>query len=175
MKTLLTLEDLAVYSQEDLRNHIITSYEAKPEELEGFTFLIAYESVGSWGCDSSSFFLLEKDGKLYENHGSHCSCYGFEGQWKPEETTIEYLISDKFYLSCGGYDDSSEQNKESVKNYLIELANTNKPIEKPIIMDEEDAYLMQITELKDTLNGLIKEIKPTKNNKELLDKAKKLI
>lgn len=31
--------------------------------------------------------LYERDGKLYEVHGSHCSCYGLEGQWQPEETT----------------------------------------------------------------------------------------
>lgn len=35
----------------------------------------------------SAFVLFERDGKLYENHGGHCSCYGLEGQWSPEETT----------------------------------------------------------------------------------------
>lgn len=35
----------------------------------------------------SAFVLFERDGKLFEVHGSHCSCYGLEGQWEPEETT----------------------------------------------------------------------------------------
>jgi hypothetical protein len=39
----------------------------------------------------SAFVLFERDGKLYEVHGSHCSCYGLEGQWEPEETTWEAL------------------------------------------------------------------------------------
>lgn len=28
---------------------------------------------------------------LYEVNGSHCSCYGLEGQWEEEETTVEAL------------------------------------------------------------------------------------
>lgn len=38
-----------------------------------------------------AFVLYEKDGKLFEVHGGHCSCYGLEGQWEPEETTVEAL------------------------------------------------------------------------------------
>lgn len=38
-----------------------------------------------------AFVLFRKDGKLYEVNGGHCSCYGLEGQWEPEETTIEAL------------------------------------------------------------------------------------
>lgn len=117
---LLTLADLKNQTQEQLRAHILNSYE--DEVAENLTFLIAYESVGSWGCDSSSWFLLTDDkGELYEVHGSHCSCYGFEGQWKPEKTTKEYLKSDKFYFSCGGYDNEELKNKEAVQKYLKEL------------------------------------------------------
>lgn len=28
-------------------------------------------------------------GKLYHVYGSHCSCYGLEGMWEPDEMTIE--------------------------------------------------------------------------------------
>lgn len=38
-----------------------------------------------------AFVLFERDGKLYEVNGSHCSCYGLEGQWEPDETTWEAL------------------------------------------------------------------------------------
>lgn len=39
-------------------------------------------------------FVLFRDkanGNLYEVNGSHCSCYGLEGQWSPEETTVQVL------------------------------------------------------------------------------------
>ena len=119
----LYLEDLSGCSEDEVKKHIVSSYEASEDEANKYDILIAYESVGSWGCDSSSWFLLKEKatGKLFETHGSHCSCYGFEGQFEPEETTVEYLQSDKFYFCCGGYDDNSNENESSVKNYLSKL------------------------------------------------------
>lgn len=38
-----------------------------------------------------AFVLFEEDGKLNEVHGSHCSCYGLEGQWEPEDVTLDEL------------------------------------------------------------------------------------
>jgi hypothetical protein len=73
---ILALEDLAGKSEDEIRKHIAEEY-APADDVADFRILIAYESVGNWGCDSSSFFLLEKNGELFENHGSHCSCYGF--------------------------------------------------------------------------------------------------
>lgn len=35
-----------------------------------------------------AWVLFEKDGKLFEVNGSHCSCYGLEGQWEPEEANL---------------------------------------------------------------------------------------
>ena len=31
--------------------------------------------------------------KFYWAHGSHCSCYGLEGQWDPEEYTAELFVA----------------------------------------------------------------------------------
>jgi hypothetical protein len=60
----------------------------KPE-FQGIDVLFAsYEYAGYEG---DAFVLFRKDGKLYEVNGGHCSCYGLEGQWEPEETTIEAL------------------------------------------------------------------------------------
>lgn len=39
-----------------------------------------------------AFVLFSRDGKLFEVNGGHCSCYGLEGQWDPEETTKEALM-----------------------------------------------------------------------------------
>jgi len=38
-------------------------------------------------------FVLFKDsaGDLYEVNAAHCSCYGLEGQFEPEKTTVEAL------------------------------------------------------------------------------------
>ena len=98
-----------------------TGYGEKPgKELARFNILVAYMCEGNWGCDSSAWLLLqERETKaLFEVHGSHCSCYGFEDQWKPEPTTPAYLHSEQFSFSCGGYDNSKDANQKAVKDFL---------------------------------------------------------
>ena len=51
--------------------------------------LLASYSYENYSGDA--FVLFKRDGKLYEVNGGHCSCYGLEGQWEPEETSIESL------------------------------------------------------------------------------------
>ena len=38
------------------------------------------------GYEGGAFVLFERDGALFEAYGSHCSCYGLEGQWDPERS-----------------------------------------------------------------------------------------
>jgi hypothetical protein len=131
---MLALEDMKTLSEKQVKDHIADQFAgaemqeygtdeekaALRKTLNGFAVLVAYESVGSWGCDSSAWFLLRKksDKTLHTISGSHCSCYGFEGQGEIEATDIAYLKSDKFYLPLGGYDDAPEANKEAVLKYI---------------------------------------------------------
>lgn len=48
----------------------------------------------TYECYSGNAFVLfrlKSNGFLYEVNGSHCSCYGLEGQWSPEEVTVEEI------------------------------------------------------------------------------------
>lgn len=67
----------------------------KPQ-YQGVEILLASYSYENYSGDA--FVLFRKDGKLYEVNGGHCSCYGLEGQWEPEDTTIEAL---RYRLSHG--------------------------------------------------------------------------
>jgi len=126
---MLTLEDLKSLSEEEIKKHLINEYTADPDVLDGLEILIAYESVGSWGCDSSSFFLFKnkETGELFEVHGSHCSCYGFENQFDLESTAVEALkfrVQKGKYCSVfytGGYDSNGEENKRLVNEYIQSL------------------------------------------------------
>jgi hypothetical protein len=145
---MLALEDLKEMSEAEVKNHLASEYSGEAEYdtpneaqiekaksfLNDFEILIAYESVGSWGCDSSSFFLLKDkiDGKLFEINGSHCSCYGFEGQLKLEETSLEAL---KFRIEkgeslfyCGGYDENENQNQQSVNEFVLAQHNSKSDL-----------------------------------------------
>lgn len=119
----LTLEDLKDKTDEQIRAHWVSEWEIKPEEAERYNPIASYESVGDYGCDSSAWFLIQdrETGALLEVHGSHCSCYGFEGQFTPEPTTLEYLKSNKFGLSCGGYDRTEAGNEAAVVEFLKTL------------------------------------------------------
>lgn len=46
------------------------------ESYEGYAFVL---------------FRDAQDGQLYEVNGSHCSCFGLEGQWDPEPTFLAAL------------------------------------------------------------------------------------
>lgn len=77
---------------------------ADQEPFKGAEVLLA--SYGTPSYEGYAFVLFRRDGKLYEVNGSHCSCYGLEGQWDPEETTAEALRHrmDEGRLGAGEYD-----------------------------------------------------------------------
>jgi len=43
------------------------------------------------GYDGSAMVLFIRDGKFWLVTGGHCSCYGLEDQWSPEQLTLEEL------------------------------------------------------------------------------------
>lgn len=58
-------------------------------QLKESKVLLAWYAFG--GYEGEAFVLFEKDGILYEVNGSHCSFYGLEGQWDPQEVTWQAL------------------------------------------------------------------------------------
>lgn len=138
--TNLYLANLSGYDEAGVKSHIAENYAGSfapfdygepsdkdkadlSRELEKFDVLVAYEHVGSWGCDSSSYFLMrdKKSGEYKDFTGSHCSCFGFKGQYEPEDTSLEYIASDKFSFYGGGYDEDSEKHKQMIRDFAIAL------------------------------------------------------
>lgn len=105
----LALQEMAGLTREQIRAHICEAFGVTKEALAPFEVLVAIEC--DHGYESDNWFLLQKGSRLFENHGSHCSCYGYEDQWKPEPTTRKYLKSKNF--SCSGECDE-------IRNWLKE-------------------------------------------------------
>lgn len=59
------------------------------EEYQGINIIYAWYEYANYS--GAAFVLFEKGGELFEVNGSHCSCYGLEGQWGPEETSLEAI------------------------------------------------------------------------------------
>lgn len=91
------------------REDVLRDFEM--EEVGG-EILFAWYGYGDY--DGSAFVLFERDGRLYEVNGGHCSCFGLEGQWEPEETSVEVLmhrinngrLGDDGYSSGGCFGDA---------------------------------------------------------------------
>jgi len=124
---MLVLEDLKNKTEQEIKKHLSYHYGVEyeldknvAEQLEKLDILIAYESVGSWGCDSSSYFLFKDKvtNELFEVHGSHCSCYGFENQFDLEPTTLEAIKLREYPFSTGGYDSDSQSNLDAAKEFI---------------------------------------------------------
>lgn len=66
----------------------------KGERLEGFPAdeEILFASYEQGGYEGDSLVLFQRDGKFYYNSASHCSCYGLEGQWSPDEVIPAQLV-----------------------------------------------------------------------------------
>lgn len=92
---------------------------AKDPEPEG-EILLAWYGNGSY--EGSAFVVFRNDGKLYEVNGGHCSCYGLEGQWSPEECTVESLRKTGEFALRSDYYDATEEAKISFGELLKELS-----------------------------------------------------
>ena len=69
---------------------------------------ILLASYGAPSYEGHAFVLFRRDGVLWEVNASHCSCYGLEDQWCPEETSVAALRYrlDHGSLGQGGWDEN---------------------------------------------------------------------
>lgn len=92
--------------------------ELKNTKYKNINFLFA--SYGTDNYSGDAYVLFEKEGKLYEVTGSHCSCYGLEGQFEYNSPStlegIKYIIeSNKRF----GVDEWSDNNfREELIKFL---------------------------------------------------------
>jgi hypothetical protein len=93
-------------------------WEWKSEKKVQRDIKILFASYGHENYSGDAWVLFEQDGKLYEVSGSHCSCYGLEGQWNPEEVVLEEL-EHRLLKGTFGEDDWSGNNfKEELCKFL---------------------------------------------------------
>lgn len=60
---------------------------------ENVVILGACYTYEDYSGSAAVFFFDKATRKFYEVHGSHCSCYGLEGQWEPDEVTLKGIIT----------------------------------------------------------------------------------
>lgn len=78
------------YGEWEKKEDVLNDFRVSEQEVEGCEILFAYYTYEDY--DGRAFVLFEKEGKLFEVNGSHCSCYVLEDQWEPEETLTSALL-----------------------------------------------------------------------------------
>lgn len=73
----------------DGKSAISSEFDIPLEELNNKHFVYAYYSYEDYSGDA--YLLFIENDKLYEVDAGHCSCYGLEDQFNPEEVPIEVL------------------------------------------------------------------------------------
>src|SRR5690348_13901860 len=68
---------------------MLDDFQIDEAALDGATVLLASYTYRNY--EGSAFVLFERAGMLYQVNGGHCSCFGLEGQWEPEETSLAAL------------------------------------------------------------------------------------
>lgn len=86
-------------------------------DLNGSMLHAAWYGYGD--SSGESFVLYEKDGVLYENNASHCSCFGLEGQWAPERTSWPVLAGRDLRSSSDGAYEAHRRLQEIVQQQLV--------------------------------------------------------
>ena len=82
------MEMLNSFEEYDSEESDIEIKKQVDEILYKYDFLIAVLYDVCW--DSNCYFLLTDQNKNYYSvYGSHCSCYGYEGQFEPTPCLLE--------------------------------------------------------------------------------------
>lgn len=70
--------------------NVVDAFAISDRDVSYIEIIYACYNQGDYSGDAHVIFI--ENNKLYEVNGSHCSCYGLEGQWSPEETTVQALM-----------------------------------------------------------------------------------
>lgn len=65
---------------------VFRNFNVSDDEQQGVHFLYANYTYEDYSGAAGVIFV--KNGKFFLVTGSHCSCYGLEDQWSPEEITL---------------------------------------------------------------------------------------
>lgn len=102
---------------------IVKEFDIACSEIKDEEVLFAHYGNGSYsgGCT----VLFQRNGKLYEVDAGHCSCYGLEGQWSPDEVTWDQLAMRGDYANYG--DDYGDDYGDEAKTAWFTLIRTHVP------------------------------------------------
>lgn len=80
------------FDQFDSVEDVLSQFSITKSDLKGCDVVFAYYTYEDYSGDALVILRDPNDGVFYEVNGGHCSCYGLEGQWEMEETTMDVMM-----------------------------------------------------------------------------------
>lgn len=80
------------FDQFDKVEDVLSEFSINKEDLKGCEVVFAYYTYEDYSGDALVILRDPHSGVFYEVNGGHCSCYGLEGQWDMEETTLDVML-----------------------------------------------------------------------------------
>jgi len=69
---------------------VVREFCINEKDVEGIEIIYAEYVPGDYCGDA--WVIFRKEAQLYEVVGSHCSCYGLEGQWEPTPSSVKAIL-----------------------------------------------------------------------------------
>jgi hypothetical protein len=73
----------------DSAEEMLSAFQEPMSVLDGVELVVAQYDTPPYSGEAVVFYVTENG--IYHVSGSHCSCFDLEGQWGPEETTVEVI------------------------------------------------------------------------------------
>lgn len=98
-------------------NQVLKEFCVEEDVLDNAEILLAWYGLGDY--EGEALVIFKREGTLFEVNGSHCSCFGLEGQWEPEETSWGALAMRKFDRSLSGWNEANTLLQELITRHLL--------------------------------------------------------
>lgn len=100
------------YGEFTCLNDIVSNFNITNQKVDDMVVLFAAYNFEYY--DGFALVIYVQNGKFYIVEGSHCSCFGLEDQWNPDEMPIEALLhmADK---GLGMLNDYKSEFKDSLR------------------------------------------------------------
>ena len=70
---------------------VFSEFDLSSDESKSIDIIIANYECEYYDGSATVFYYRRDTEKYYETYGSHCSCYGLEGQWDGKEIVFKEL------------------------------------------------------------------------------------
>ena len=129
-------------------------FEIKGDEYDDINVIVGYYNYEDYEGDAMVIF--EHKDKLFTVEGGHCSCYGLEGQWNPDEITIDYLNHRALNGLFAYRDDYDNEIKKHLKEYITnkkggsKMSNIRKALEIENVSEDKIKKVLKELGIKES-------------------------